>query len=676
MFRPVKLSEFKYLFWALLMIGLVPNGTFAAVQAKAAVEIDFSPGIAQLEAGAFTSPQPQSWKFLPPSEFTKGSYLNEINDFWIAFKVHNTGGTVERRILSSRFVPDLQEFELWKKVEGDWQLLERQDYRGWNYLPGRSHLLYFSFKVPPGKNLYILKARTRISNIQQKLGWWDPKSFYEQNALNQTIVGLIIGILLIMAMYNISLYLSIREKTYLFFSIYITLSAIIIPLKENYFSAWLGINLNFINYHRYWFTLLNPVFFVTTYHYIYRFLQIDRHKAGFRLLWWGLHLTIIIPACLVLYSYSFSRLANIGIILIEFVLLGLMIHQAIFSIRARHQAWWLLGSFGLNVIGVILEVMQILGFVSNIFRHSLLIGFLAELLILSFYMAHRVNRLRQDKETAQAQLLKETSKLASQLEQKVFERTEQLAISNRELSKANSTKDKFFSIISHDLRGPIGSLALLFDQVFEQGSDINDKIFDTIRKSTQSTHQLLSQLLIWSSNQRGEIEFNPANFSIDVAIQNNIDLLEGLAQQKGIDLIIDLQPNLYVRADLEMVTTIVRNLTSNAIKFTKPGGKICLTAEPHEDWLTVKVTDTGLGMSTEAQNSLFQLDIKSRSSLGTEGEYGSGLGLILCHDFVKHHKGKIGVESQKGQGSCFWFTLPLGTEKGPCLQTASSEKID
>jgi len=235
-----------------------------------------------------------------------------------------------------------------------------------------------------------------------------------------------------------------------------------------------------------------------------------------------------------------------------------------------------------------------------------------------------------------------------------------LMTANSEKQQANETKDKFFSIISHDLRGPAGSIAVLFNEVLERGSDISDELFESLQGSTKNTHQLLENLLTWARSQKGEIEFEPVSFLVASSVEGNLGLFSGPALQKEIRLVGETEPGLCAYADLKMVTTIIRNLINNAIKFTPPKGQIKVSAKVQNDQVLIEVQDSGVGMSQNNLDSLFQLDQKNQSSLGTNSEEGSGLGLILCSEFVSRNGGEIGVESKLGEGSNFWFTLPQG----------------
>jgi len=241
----------------------------------------------------------------------------------------------------------------------------------------------------------------------------------------------------------------------------------------------------------------------------------------------------------------------------------------------------------------------------------------------------------------------------------LFKTQLELIAANREVEQANATKDKFFSIIAHDLRGPIGSLSVMFNEVFEKAADIDDVFFQSVANTTKNSHQLLENLLTWARSQKGELEYNPSDFPTSTLISHNINLYKGPALQKEITLRQN-NPDLWVHCDPEMASTVIRNLLNNAIKFTSKGGEVQITAAQDEQQVRVEIKDDGVGISPAIQASLFQLEQKGHSSLGTNSEAGSGLGLILCAEFVKRCGGQIGVTSELNQGSCFWFTLPSG----------------
>ncbi|MDT8447262.1 MAG: PhnD/SsuA/transferrin family substrate-binding protein [bacterium] len=233
--------------------------------------------------------------------------------------------------------------------------------------------------------------------------------------------------------------------------------------------------------------------------------------------------------------------------------------------------------------------------------------------------------------------------------------------STEELARANDTKNKFFSIISHDLRGPLGSMAMIF-KLIEQGElELNDELVHNMAESTENIHQLLNDLLTWAQSQKGQLEFRPTALCLKSAVQETVGLLREMASNKGITIASNLSPQLYAQADLLMVTTVLRNLLSNAIKFSPAGQRIEVNAKPLGAEVLVEVRDFGTGISPEVQEKLFRLDKAVVSSPGTANEKGTGLGLVLCKEFVEINQGSIGVQSTLGQGSVFWFSLPLAT---------------
>jgi len=236
----------------------------------------------------------------------------------------------------------------------------------------------------------------------------------------------------------------------------------------------------------------------------------------------------------------------------------------------------------------------------------------------------------------------------------------QLAQQSYELSEANKTKDTFFSIIAHDLKSPIGSLSVILNDLTQKPADITDELYESIRSTAKTTSQLLADLLTWARNQRGEVECKPVNCQVSQIGKSTLEILQEAARLKGLQITLDCDDHIYAWADPGMLATVIRNLLSNAIKFTPSGGKIQILTQVQAEQIRVEVVDTGIGMNEDTINKLFSIDQKVTSSQGTNQETGTGLGLVLCRDFVEKNQGQIGVESQPGQGSRFWFTLPVG----------------
>jgi len=230
----------------------------------------------------------------------------------------------------------------------------------------------------------------------------------------------------------------------------------------------------------------------------------------------------------------------------------------------------------------------------------------------------------------------------------------------RQLQELNASKDKFFAILAHDLKNPlIGFLS--FAKLLEQVEDLEQaeftKLTNAFRTSAENLFALLENLLTWAQLQQGMIEAIPSEVPIGAFAERNITLLAPNAAQKQITLTNLIQAEIPVAVDVMMIDTVVRNLLANAIKFTEAGGTVTISATHDEQTVTVMVADTGIGIPPEKLANLFRIDAKCQRT-GTAGEKGTGLGLILCKEFVERNGGRIGVESEVGKGTTFTFTLP------------------
>jgi signal transduction histidine kinase len=212
------------------------------------------------------------------------------------------------------------------------------------------------------------------------------------------------------------------------------------------------------------------------------------------------------------------------------------------------------------------------------------------------------------------------------------------------LSQANAIKDKFFAIVAHDLRGPIGGLASLFNEAVTSADDLTDELLGIVRATTLSTKHFLEELLTWARSQRGEIDCRPVAFDMRAMLKETGELYSAQAQAKDVRLSVDGAEGCWVCADLAMTHTVLRNLMHNALKFTAGGGSIRASVKRDAGRCMVSIGDSGVGMSRETLESIFRLDVKPQSSPGTRDEQGTGLGLILCKEFVEKNGGAIGAE--------------------------------
>jgi len=239
---------------------------------------------------------------------------------------------------------------------------------------------------------------------------------------------------------------------------------------------------------------------------------------------------------------------------------------------------------------------------------------------------------------------------------------EEIKLKNELLQTINAEKDKFFSILAHDLKGPLsaflGATQILTEEIQNMTLEEIKEIAISMKESASNIFGLLENLLEWSRLKRGMMDFIPETFNMKQIITASIGVLTESARKKEITIDYSLPEDITINADLHMFETVIRNLVSNSIKFTPKYGEINISATITEDNNTeVKISDTGIGMDKELISRLFLLNEKT-SRRGTEGEPSTGLGLLLCNEFIEKHGGKIWVESEAGKGSTFGFIIP------------------
>ena len=238
---------------------------------------------------------------------------------------------------------------------------------------------------------------------------------------------------------------------------------------------------------------------------------------------------------------------------------------------------------------------------------------------------------------------------------------EMLQKQKEELNELNNMKDRFFSILAHDLKNPFTNLYSMSDLVIRNYNELEEEekmmALKNIHKSAEFIFILLENLLKWVNSQRGKISFTPVSFNLSGLIEVNANLHKIPAGNKAIEIFTSDRDNLMAYGDRDMVDTVIRNLVSNAVKFTPTGGRIEIKAIKKEKYIEVMVIDNGVGISPENMKKLFHIDVKYKSK-GTAGEPGTGLGLALCREFVEKNGGKISCKSTPGKGSTFIFTIP------------------
>jgi signal transduction histidine kinase/ligand-binding sensor domain-containing protein len=304
-----------------------------------------------------------------------------------------------------------------------------------------------------------------------------------------------------------------------------------------------------------------------------------------------------------------------------------------------------------------------------------IIMFFAISSIFAYIFLSRVQQLKNQKALLEKSVAMKTGELQRknaileerqhQIEEQrieLLQQKESLIEMNNALNELNISKDRFFSIIAHDLKNPFNTIIGLSEMLAEGGKTFDQatikKYAELINTSAFQTSRLLENLLEWANSQRGKVDFTPVSINLNELFNEEFNLLNDLAEEKNIEIKNSLPKNLTIIADLNMLKTILRNLISNAIKFTHKNGKVVLSAIIANNQAEMSVSDSGIGMTKETIDKLFRID-GNLSTRGTENEKGTGLGLLLCKEFVEKHGGRIWAESEPGKGSIFKFVLPL-----------------
>ncbi len=243
------------------------------------------------------------------------------------------------------------------------------------------------------------------------------------------------------------------------------------------------------------------------------------------------------------------------------------------------------------------------------------------------------------------------------------------------LKQMNADMQKIFSIVSHDIKSPLASLQSVI-MLFKEGfltTDATTQSIQLVSKRIVQLNSTLDNLLHWSSNNLKGLHTSKSHINLMGVVQETCYFLEALADQKAIDLDIQVDQEIFVYADRDQLSMILRNLISNAIKFSYAGGTVTLRGVIKEDHVTIQVSDTGVGMRGDHGKALF-LSLQA-PAFGTDGERGSGVGLMLCHELIKQNGGNIFVESAEGEGSTFSMTLPIGVSNRPTVLVGDDDML-
>jgi signal transduction histidine kinase/CheY-like chemotaxis protein len=553
-----------------------------------------------------------------------------------------------------------------------------QDFAGGDTLPFAQRAvpqrkINFALELPPGRSRLLVRTQTRDPFLVG-LTLVERSALFAAGADEAGYYGVLYGAIGALLLFNLFLFFSVREPVYGSYVLYLAGFLLAHATYNGHLYGWLWPSApewgNWAHSIHIYLFLLAGIFFSI------QFLELREKLPAIHRWARGLALVMVLSilATGFIGGYALHVATSILWVLVysPFVLL-----LGVLSLRARNRAarYFITGTAA-GFLGSLITALT----VSALIPYSLTgyravdYGMLVDAILLSLALADRLRLARADADRAKADLIEAQRSHTRQLEDTVRERT-------RELSEANAIKDKFFTIVAHDLRGPIGGLAALFDKrVLTSPADLTDERLDLVRASIGQVRDFLEELLTWARSQRGEIDCHPEAIDLQELLRETQALLSAQAYGKGIRLDLGIAERLWVYADPAMTRGILRNLVQNALKFTDGGGSVRASVGPEGSHCRIAIIDTGVGMDEEVRSRLFRLDVKTTSTPGTRHEPGTGLGLILCKEFAERNGGTIGVSSAPGRGSNFWFTLPRtqqpqAVDHEPLVQDFSAVRI-
>ncbi len=523
-----------------------------------------------------------------------------------------------------------------------------------------------AFELPVGHSVCYVRLNSNSEPIPVRL--FTPRAYDKHATYQKFTYGVYVGLMFFVALLNVFFFISLKKRIHLFYAlivlIYIGYSAAVIDGFIVYFIPKVDLLFLYTTIPALGITLqtLYSLYFLEAKKYTPKVYQIVLGFAIYSGLW-----------AIIKFFFSFPIVQPINTVnaLISFFMMGFVGVKT--GNKGNRLGYYFALAYFIYFSLVVAQAIYIntgspayLGGLSHVAFATLIEAFL-----LSFLLSQRSEwereAIEKEKMAAQQQVIEtiqEKEKLIEQqntfLEKEVDKRTSQLKFQNKELNELNKTKDRFFSIISHDLRSPVNAFSGLASLLKSSiGSKDYEHLPETANRLSDAASQLsvlLDNLLDWALSQKGEFPFSPEQIQLNELLQEVVKNFENMATSKNITLEISAKEQIEFVADRNSVMTILRNLISNALKFTENGGKVTITSKTTTKHVLIKVKDTGVGIPKEKLATLFSF---SESTKGSSGEKGLGLGLRLAYEFSLLNKGKLEAKSTPGKGAEFIVTLPV-----------------
>ena len=560
---------------------------------------------------------------------------------------------------------------------------EASSFSCFKFLLRKNEIKNCLLKLVPVYSIYVPRDLT-LQLMPQNL-------FEEQDRKRLFWQGMFLGIILVMALYNLFLLFAVKDISYLYYVVsFVSLGF--------YFAFYYGIGIEYLwpnapVWDTFCYTMLVPMTGLARILFTRTYLNTPSLLPGLNRI---LNFLIIVTTITLLagiggYIMNIDMLSTlVGVIgILGSIILIMMLVAGIAAYNKKYEpAKYFIVANIVLVIGALAFIARELGLAGDNFftRYFVQYGVLIQMVIFSLGLASRLNRTRL--ELAQETLAKERLALEKerekkelikqqreQLQQQVHEKTidlqqknsmlertiGQVKESENKLSQLNQVKDKLFSIVSHDLRNPLATMQSFLKLIVEHHDKLDEdekkKLFTEAQQSLDNLNELLYNLLQWSKSQMNLVQFNPERVNLKTVVDNCTRLLKLNAHMKDIRIQTHMNGDVFAYADKEMMEFVVRNLVSNAIKFSHRSGQVGVYVEDIKENVQIKVTDNGVGMNPGRIKKLEEMT-GTFTRRGTEKEKGTGLGLLISREFIVKNKGTLDIESQLGKGSTFTIQLP------------------
>jgi len=528
----------------------------------------------------------------------------------------------------------------------------------------------FGFNISPDETKVIYVRVQSISSVQVPITIWNRNAFLKTSYKVQLINGLFYGAMLLMILYQLFLFFSIRDQITFYYVLTLITMVNVVAFFQGYSFLYLYPNQPWFN--DFLAMVTGPAFVVCSTLLTRAFLDVRQFsKLLDRLLLINMSLDLGILVLMTIFfrkiSFQYHNYLIFVHCLLALVCAGYCLHKKYKPARYYLIAWFTLlvaaGIFTVSSVGFMP------GYLSTNYT-GLMTGCVLQMLFIAFALGDRWNELKKESERAKELELQKGLMENERLEQEVQLRVEEIQMKSRRLEEVNLVKDKLFSVVSHDIKGPLSSLQLALSLM--KSGDLNREEFQKLSAALEArfsqTTEFIENLLQWATLQLKGESFEPVYIDLHGLAQETINLLESETLKKEIKARNNLETSLQAYADLNMVRSVLRNLFTNAMKFTGNGGSITLSALRSNDRVIISVSDTGVGIPRANRDRMFTLG--SITTPGTKQEKGTGLGLLLCKEFVEKNGGSIWFESEEGRGTTFYFSLP--TNQSDMSMTASA----